>query len=381
MASERDRILIVTRNMPPLVGGMERLNWHIAHELSQCADVRLVAPAGAAAMGPASVAVTEVPLRPLRRFILASAWHAIRTAQAWKPQIVFAGSGLTAPAAWAAARICGARACIYLHGLDAAVKHPLYKAAWHPAIRNMDTVIANSRATAELASAMGVSPTKLRILHPGVHIPEESQPATALEAFRQRHGLGNSRVLLSIGRLTARKGLREFVQHALPSIVREAPDTILVVIGDVPADALHASVQSRDSIQSVANSAGVGQHLRFLGTITDSAELACAYECATLHVFPVRSLPHDPEGFGMVAIEAGAHGIPTVAFATGGVVDAVAEGRSGHLVIPDNYEAFARATLNLLNDNPTSWRPRTRTFAQGFGWSIFGQELRQILRA
>lgn len=24
------RILIITRNMPPLVGGMERLNWHMA---------------------------------------------------------------------------------------------------------------------------------------------------------------------------------------------------------------------------------------------------------------------------------------------------------------------------------------------------------------
>lgn len=26
------RILIITRNLPPLVGGMERLNWHMAEE-------------------------------------------------------------------------------------------------------------------------------------------------------------------------------------------------------------------------------------------------------------------------------------------------------------------------------------------------------------
>ena len=33
---ERDRrILHVTRNLPPLVGGMERLNWHMAEELAK----------------------------------------------------------------------------------------------------------------------------------------------------------------------------------------------------------------------------------------------------------------------------------------------------------------------------------------------------------
>lgn len=43
------RILIVTRNLPPLVGGMERLNRHMADELSRChADVRLIGPRGAA---------------------------------------------------------------------------------------------------------------------------------------------------------------------------------------------------------------------------------------------------------------------------------------------------------------------------------------------
>lgn len=34
------RILLITRNLPPLVGGMERLNWHMADELSQAAEIR-----------------------------------------------------------------------------------------------------------------------------------------------------------------------------------------------------------------------------------------------------------------------------------------------------------------------------------------------------
>ncbi|WP_423461134.1 glycosyltransferase family 4 protein [Ottowia sp. VDI28] len=354
---------------------MERLNWHIADELSRHADIRIVGPAGSEALRPTAVQLTEVPLRPLWRFLQASAWQAVKTARTWKPHIVLAGSGLTAPAAWMAARASSARACTYLHGLDAAVQHPIYRALWHPAIRGMHTVIANSKPTAELAKALGVSAAKLRIVHPGVQIPDAPQPPEALQAFRQQHDLGNARILLSIGRLTTRKGLREFVEHALPDIVRSAPETLLVVIGDAPADALHASMQTRESIQAVADAAGIGQHLRFLRVITDPMALACAYECASLHVFPVRSLPGDPEGFGMVAIEAAAHGVPTVAFATGGVVDAVAPSESGHLVRPGDYSALSQTVLQVLEKPSTAWKDTARFFAQRFAWPTFGETL------
>ena len=374
------RILQITRNLPPLIGGMERLNWHIADELSRHAQVEVIGPQGSAALGPAAVAVKEVSLRPLPRFLLASAWQAMKVAQRFKPHVVLAGSGLTAPAAWMAARASGAHAHVYLHGLDAAVQHPAYRAVWHPAIRRMDGVIANSQPTAELARNLGVAAEKIRIVHPGVTLPTAPQSPAALQDFRQRHQLGNKRLLLSVGRLTTRKGLREFVQQALPAIVQAAPDTLLVVVGDAPADSLHASVQTRASIQAMADAAGIGQNLRFLGVITDPQELACAYESATLHIFPVRKLPGDPEGFGMVAIEAAAHGLPTVAFATGGIVDAVAEGESGHLVASGDYLSLAQAALQILADGPGAWQTRASAFAAQFAWRVMGEKLRDILQ-
>ena len=373
------RILHITRNLPPLVGGMERLNWHIADELSRYAQVQLIGPSSAAALRPSAVPVTEVPLRPLPRFLLASAWQAVAVARRFQPHVVLAGSGLTAPAAWLAARACGARAHVYLHGLDAAVQHPVYRALWHPAIRRMEGVIANSQPTAELARRLGVAAEKIRIIHPGVTLPAAAQSAAALQDFRQRHQLGDKRLLLSVGRLTTRKGLREFVQHALPAIIQTAPDTLLLIVGEAPADSLHASIQTRASIQAVADAAGIGQHLRFLGVITDPQELACAYESASLHIFPVRELPGDPEGFGMVAIEAAAHGLPTVAFATGGIVDAVAEGESGHLVTPGDYPSLAQAALQMLADVPGAWQTRTSAFAAQFAWPVLGQKLWHML--
>lgn len=359
---------------------MERLNWHIADELSRRADVRVIGPQGAASCKPEGVTLEEVPLRPLWQFLLRSAWCAVRTAWRFRPHISFAGSGLTAPAAWLAARGCGGRAAVYLHGMDAAVKHPVYRALWHPAIRRMDIVIANSQPTAELARAIGVTPQRIRIIHPGVVIPDAPQTESKLEDFRHRHGLGRHRLLLSIGRLTTRKGLLEFIQQALPEIIRTAPDTLLVVIGDAPTDSLGAHVQTRESIQAAADAAGIGKHLRFLGVITDPDELACAYESAALHIFPVRQISGDPEGFGMVAIEAAAHGTPTVGFATGGIVDAVGEGNSGHLVAPGNYPALASAATQVLAKGRQHWSTSARKFAEEFAWPSFGNQLRKVLQ-
>lgn len=373
------RILHITRNLPPLVGGMERLNWHIADELSRFAQVQVVGPQGAAALKPEKVAICEVSLRPLWRFLLASTWQAIRHARKHRPDVVLAGSGLTAPAAWLAARMSGARAAAYVHGLDVAVRHPVYRALWHPVLRRMDRVIANSRSTNGLVQALGVAEQKIRVVHPGVALPAAPQPLELLRMFRDRHGLGSGRLLLSIGRLTNRKGLREFVREALPGIINRAPDAVLVVIGDVATDALMADLQTRDSIQAEADAAGIGAHLKFLGVITDPQQLACAYEAASLHVFPVRELPGDPEGFGMVAIEAAAHGLPTVAFSTGGIVDAVAEGQSGHLVPPGDYAALAQAVLQTLSDGKPKWQSGAQQFARGFAWLEMARKLQSAL--
>ena len=375
----RPRILIVTRNLPPLVGGMERLNWHMAEELARAADVRIVGPAGSAALAPDGIAVCEVPLKPLWKFLLVAAHRARLEAMGWKPDIVLAGSGLTAPLVLRAARACGARAAVYAHGLDVAVKHPVYRALWLPSVRRMHRVIANSRATAKLCRGIGVDAARVGIVHPGVESPQILPDAATIARFRTRHELGDRPLLLSVGRLSARKGLSGFVMHALPRIVAACPSVMLLIVGDAPRNALHARAQSPDDIRAVAMQVGVADNLRFLGEIPDH-ELESAYRAANVHVFPVRPIAGDPEGFGMVALEAAAQGLPTVAFAIGGVEDAVVQGQSGHLVQPGDYAAFAQRVIELLEpENAIVMESNSRTFAQAFTWERFGKDVMRLL--
>ena len=63
------RTLLITRNFPPLVGGMERLNLRMCEALARHGEVALVGPTGSRAFAPPDVGTDEVPHRPLPRFL------------------------------------------------------------------------------------------------------------------------------------------------------------------------------------------------------------------------------------------------------------------------------------------------------------------------
>jgi phosphatidylinositol alpha-1,6-mannosyltransferase len=374
----RAGVLLVTRNFPPLVGGMENVNLRLLQALAAVAPTALAGPAGSAMHAPEAVEVREAPVRPLFRFLLATTWNAARLARRRRPRLVLAGSGLAVPMAWLAARICGARLAVYLHGLDLIVPNRVYQSLWLPFIRSCDLALVNSRHTAGLAAAAGLEPARVFVLNPGTDVPA-LDPAAA-RAWREGLGLGEGPLLLSVGRLTRRKGLAEFVRECLPRIVAEVPEAILVVIGEEASEALHTAAGSeRERIEGAARSAGVLDRVRFLGHCS-AAELAAAYQAAQLHVFPVLEPKGDVEGFGMVALESAAHGLRTVAFAVGGVPDAIDPERSGTLVVPGDYPAFAGAVLALLA-SPASDASifAGREFARGKDWTSFGRRLRILL--
>lgn len=353
---------------------MERLNWHMADELSRHFDVHIIAPAGAKTSPPKGVTVSDVQLSPLWRFLLRTTWLSLQIARHERPAVILAGSGLTAPIAWLAGRIARARTATYIHGLDVVAPSRIYRWIWLPLLRRIHLVIANSRATAALAENSGVPGDRVRIINPGVKLPELDKNAS--HRFRIKHRLDNNPLLLSVGRLTARKGLREFVSEVLPRIVKASPGTMLLIVGDVPTHALFAEAQTPASIRAAAQSAGVAQNVKFLGGISET-ELAEAYQSANVLIFPIRELPGDIEGFGMVAIEAAAYGLATVAYAIGGVTDAVCPGVSGYLAKPGDTDEFADSVLNILRA-PLD-REAMRTYAEEFAWPIFGQKLYTVI--
>jgi phosphatidylinositol alpha-1,6-mannosyltransferase len=370
--------LVVTRNLPPLVGGMERLLWQVACLLRRDYRVIVIGPLGCKDELPKDVTVIEVRLKPTALFFLRSLFVALLQSLNQKPAIILAGSGLTAPIVWIAARTTHTSSMVYLHGLDIVVRHYLYRLIWLPAIRRMDSVFVNSNHTMQLAIKAGIKSSKINVLHPGVEMPELSNAEERSQSFRSRYDLSDSHVMLHVGRIVGRKGIFNFINNIMPSIISALPNSNLVIVGAEAKDALiHSNDESRDIDELIAKSS-IDSNIYFLGRCSDK-ELGDAYLGADVLVFPLQYCSTDIEGFGMVAIEAAAHGLPVVAFAVGGVIDAVRDNECGSLVPAGDDRAFADSVIYQLQSSKTAITiRRCREFAREFEWHIFGEKLLKI---
>jgi glycosyltransferase involved in cell wall biosynthesis len=100
-------------------------------------------------------------------------------------------------------------------------------------------------------------------------------------------------------------------------------------------------------IAAIQRLAASDPSIRVLGYVPDD-ELPALYQDADLFVLPSRS----GEGFGLVALEAMASGLPVLATSSGGVVDIVKDGVNGRLVPPNDVPALAEALNRLVDDGP-----------------------------
>lgn len=89
--------------------------------------------------------------------------------------------------------------------------------------------------------------------------------------------------------------------------------------------------------------------VRFLGNLPDD-ELSDVYDRADIFAMTSVNHGHSVEGFGLVYLEAAAHGLPVVAHDVGGVSEAVVDGVTGLLVPPERPAQLAAAFEQLVFD-------------------------------
>lgn len=192
--------------------------------------------------------------------------------------------------------------------------------------RVVDVFVAVSDEIEQDLRASGVPRDRIVHIPYGVD-PLRFRPAGADERAvrRQELGLDGHRVVVSVGRLVAQKGL-DWLLDAWSSVRQAVPDALLVLAGDGPE---RAALEAR-------RAAGV----RFLGTTMDPVPLLQAADCFVQ--------PSSSEGLSNALLEALASGLPVVATAIGGTVDAVRDGVEGLLVPPRDAEALAQALIRAL---------------------------------
>jgi phosphatidylinositol alpha-1,6-mannosyltransferase len=200
------------------------------------------------------------------------------------------------------------------------------------------------------------------VIAPGIDLP-----ARPVSTPRDRAPL-----IVTVARLEDRYKGFDVLIRALPLIRSRVPDATLTLVGDG---------HLRSSLEALARANGCGEALRCAGAVGD-AERDALLSAATVFAMPSR-LParSGGEGFGIVYLEAGAHGTPVVAANVGGSVDAVVGGQTGVLVAPEDHVEVAEAICGLLLDRDLATRlgDGGRAWAERHAWPIVVREVEDVL--
>jgi glycosyltransferase involved in cell wall biosynthesis len=186
--------------------------------------------------------------------------------------------------------------------------------------------VANSRATRDtlLRSAPWLAPDDVTVIHNGID-PEPFASAVAAELLVP----ADAPVVGFIGRFDERKGLLDLAR-AWPAVAAALPDAHLVLVGKGPAEA---------AARALLDGA---PRVHWLGFRRDVA--------AVLKAMNILAVPSHWEGFGLVAAEALAAGVPVVAADASSLPEIVRDGREGLLVPAGDVDALAAALVRLGRD-------------------------------
>ena len=234
------------------------------------------------------------------------------------------------------------RVLIYTHGEEMTHKE---KSRWLLArirgacLRHASGIIAVSRfCKGEIVSRYGVHPDRICVVRNGVDLDLFSVGTPECAGLPEH--VRNCRIILSVGRLVARKG-QEQLLRAMPHILARVADAHCVIVGEGELGA---------RLKSVAIELGVLDHCSFLSGL-EATDLVQLYRSCDVFVLPCRTMPDgDTEGFGLVFLEANACGAPVVAGAAGGTIEAVDDGRSGLLIEAADIPAISNAVVCILSD-------------------------------
>lgn len=163
-------------------------------------------------------------------------------------------------------------------------------------------------------------------------------------------------IVLTVGRLHPRKG-QLITLHALQALAPQFRNRIeyWIVSG-------HSKNNYEKQLRETAASSDLA--VRFFGNLPDS-ELDEIYDRADIFAMTSVEHGHSVEGFGLVYLEASAHGLPVVGHTIGGVAEAVIDGVTGLLVPPNHPAQLTAAFERLISDHHL----RQRLGSAGINWA------------
>jgi glycosyltransferase involved in cell wall biosynthesis len=227
-----------------------------------------------------------------------------------------------------AARRFGVPVVAHAHGFTGGDwKDRLYQWLDLRLLRRFAAIVCVSDSVRERLLEVGCPANRIHL----IPNPWSGRETQSRERARSALGIDGVRPVLGwVGRLGIEKGADLFVEaiHRLPP-----PRPLALIVGDGP---------EMPAVRARIAALGLEGDIRLTGSIPDATDL--------LRAFDALVLSSRTEGTPMTMLEAMGAAVPVVAFAVGGIPEAVSE-KSAWLAEPANVESLASAIRRMLENS------------------------------
>jgi phosphatidylinositol alpha-1,6-mannosyltransferase len=334
------KVLLVTNDLPPRVGGIQSYLWNIYRALG--VEVRVLAPAFEGDAVFDRTAGVEIV-----RWPHAVAWPTPaleRTIRELSRDADVVAFGAVLPMNMIGPRL-DRPVVVHTHGFEVAwARAPLMRQALRRIGRAASLITVVSDFTARFIERAVGQPEKIQLLRTGVDLDRFS-PAVDGTAIRKRYDIDERPVVACISRLVARKGQDQIIR-ALPGVRARVPGATALIVGGGPM---------RGKLEVQARALGLRDAVVFTGEVPED-QLAAHYAAGDIFAMPCRSryAGLEVEGLGLVYLEAQACGRAAIAGDSGGAPEAVIPEETGLVVPGEAVGPLAQGIARLLGDPKTA---------------------------
>ncbi|HEX4077204.1 MAG TPA: glycosyltransferase family 4 protein [Candidatus Acidoferrales bacterium] len=302
------------------------------------------------------------------RFLVA----AVAKALAWSPDLVICAHIGLAPAARIVQKVTRTPYWLVLYGIEVWGELPPAKVE---ALRGAERYLTITRFTLDaMAARHNLKEPRASILPPTLPKALARSP----EAKGAPRKDSPRPVVLTVGRLAASERYKghDAILDAWPAVLRRVPHAEYLIVG---------GGDDRARLESRVSEMGMTESVHFAGSVSQE-ELDVCYDRCSIFAMPARTeldarAPRG-EGFGIVFLEAMAHGKAVIGPRAGAPAEFIHSGEHGLLVDPADSGELAGALIELLEDPERARRmgdAGKEWVAREFTFDRFCERLREAL--